>query len=94
MAKPILSRRRLHHPPNAAMPSASVTSTLFQVMFGLLSWICDASRLNAVTWCPRLRASLTTRLPMVPVSDGLRKKLEGMLAELGLLTAASVGGVR
>jgi 4-hydroxy-tetrahydrodipicolinate synthase len=34
------------------------------------------------------------RLPMVPVSDGLRKKLEGMLAELGLLTAASVGGAR
>lgn len=34
------------------------------------------------------------RLPMVPVSDGLRKKLEGMLAELGLLTAASVGAAR
>jgi 4-hydroxy-tetrahydrodipicolinate synthase len=34
------------------------------------------------------------RLPMVPVSEGLRRKLEGMLAELGLLTAASVGGVR
>jgi 4-hydroxy-tetrahydrodipicolinate synthase len=34
------------------------------------------------------------RLPMVPVSDGLRKKLEGMLAELGLLAAASVGGAR
>jgi 4-hydroxy-tetrahydrodipicolinate synthase len=34
------------------------------------------------------------RLPMVPVSDGLRKKLEGMLAELGLLAAASVGTSR
>lgn len=31
------------------------------------------------------------RLPMVPVSDGLRKKLEGMLAELGLLATASPG---
>jgi 4-hydroxy-tetrahydrodipicolinate synthase len=34
------------------------------------------------------------RLPMVPVSDGLRKKLEGMLTELGLLAAASVGTSR
>jgi len=34
------------------------------------------------------------RLPMVPVSDGLRLKLESMVAELGLLTAAPVGGAR
>lgn len=31
------------------------------------------------------------RLPMVPVSDGLRKKLEGMLAELGLLVPEPEG---
>ena len=29
------------------------------------------------------------RLPMVPVSDGLRKKLESMLSELGLLVGAA-----
>jgi 4-hydroxy-tetrahydrodipicolinate synthase len=34
------------------------------------------------------------RLPMVPVSDGLRKKLEGMLGDLGLLTGAAVGEAR
>jgi len=32
------------------------------------------------------RGEEVLRLPMVPVSDGLRKKLEGIVAELGLLT--------
>ena len=31
------------------------------------------------------------RLPMVPVSDGLRKKLESLLSELGLLVGAAAG---
>ena len=34
------------------------------------------------------------RLPMVPVSDGLRKKLESMLGELGLLAGAAVAETR
>ena len=41
---------------------------LFQVTFSRLSSIFVASRLNAVTRCPRLSASVTIRLPMVPVA--------------------------
>ncbi len=40
------------------------------------------------------RGNDVLRLPMVPVSDGLRKKLESMLADLGLLAATAVGDAR
>ncbi|WP_263368126.1 4-hydroxy-tetrahydrodipicolinate synthase [Edaphobacter bradus] len=37
------------------------------------------------------RGEEVLRLPMVPVSDGLRRKLEQMLGELGLLAGVSAG---
>lgn len=40
----------------------------FQTMFSRSSSIRVASRVSAVTWCPRWRASVTTRLPIPPVA--------------------------
>jgi hypothetical protein len=50
------------------MLAASKTSTLAQVTPSRASRICVSSRVNAVTRWPRSNASLTTRLPMVPVA--------------------------